>query len=133
MEWADSIDDPLDSFYADEIMVMALHSATAAVRNAIVSDYSPGKTSSMNPGSLEDWPLEEQNRLMELLGDPHGLIGVELTPSCLMVPVKSVSGISFPTETGWENCQLCPREGCPGRRAPYDAELHREKYGKRAD
>ncbi len=130
MEWADSIDDPLDSFYADELMVMALGSATTAVRKAITGDYSPGNTSSMNPGSLEDWPLQEQVRLMELLGDPYGAIGVELTASCLMIPVKSVSGISFPTDTGWENCQLCPRQDCPGRRAPYEPGLKEERYAE---
>lgn len=133
MGWADSIDDPLESFYADEIMISALHSATAALHKAIAGDYSPGKTSSMNPGSLPDWPLEQQVHLMQLLGDPYEAIGVELTPSCLMIPIKSVSGISFPTETGWQNCQLCPRESCPGRRAPYDAELYRKKYSKQAE
>lgn len=133
MEWADAIDDPLESFYADEIMISALRSATAAVQKAISGDYSPGKTSSMNPGSLPDWPLEQQVPLMQLLGDPYEAIGVELTSSCLMIPIKSVSGVSFPTETGWENCQLCPRDACPGRRAPYDAELYRAKYSKQAD
>lgn len=36
-----------------------------------------------------------------------------------MVPVKSVSGIFFPTEIKFESCQLCPREVCISRRAPY--------------
>ncbi len=129
MQWADRIEDPLEDYWADEIMVMALGCARTAVREAIVSDFTPGKTAAMNPGSLEDWPLQQQVNLMELLGDPYAAIGLELTASCLMVPVKSISGIAFPTEFGWENCQLCQRAECPGRRAPYDRELHEQKYG----
>ena len=72
----------------------------------------------MNPGPLKDWPLGEQRQLFFLFGDVKQAIGVELTESFLMYPVKSVSGIIFPTEVNYENCQLCPRENCPGRRAP---------------
>jgi len=32
----------------------------------------------------------------------------------------SVSGIVFPTETEFESCQVCHREDCPGRKAPFD-------------
>jgi hypothetical protein len=53
---------------------------------------------------------------------------VELTDSFLMVPNKSVSGLRFPTETSVENCQLCPREVCPGRRTPYDPKLYEQRY-----
>ena len=30
---------------------------------AITERYQPGRTAIMNPGSLEDWPLAEQDRL----------------------------------------------------------------------
>ena len=49
-----------------------------------------------------------------------------------MSPIKSVSGILFPTEVTYENCQLCPRDLCPGRRAPYDKALYERKYRKAA-
>jgi predicted transcriptional regulator len=45
-----------------------------------------------------------------------------------MVPSKSVSGILFPTEQTFASCQLCPREGCPSRQAPYDPALYDKKY-----
>ena len=38
-----------------------------------------------------DFKLEEQRRLFAIL-DP-GRIGIELNPSCIMIPEKSVSGI----------------------------------------
>ncbi len=127
-EWSKTINDPLQRYWADAIKEIALVPALETLRKHLMDSYHLEKVSSMNPGSLEDWPIKEQEGLFALLGDTKAAIGVELTDSFLMLPIKSVSGIWFPTETNYENCQLCPREGCPGRRAPYDKELYRRKY-----
>jgi len=129
-QWAESLEDVLERFWADEIMKMALNEACKAFEAHLEDTFHPGPTSSMNPGSLEDWPIRQQKQLFSLLGDPKGYIGVELTESYLMVPMKSTSGIRFSTETSYENCQLCSRENCPGRRAPYDPTLYDKKYKK---
>jgi hypothetical protein len=50
-------------------------------------------------------------------------IGVVLTDSFLMIPNKSVSGIRFQTETDFRSCQVCRREVCPSRSAPFDKAL----------
>jgi hypothetical protein len=105
-----------------------LRSAMQALSEHLQKRFHSGRMSSMSPGSLPDWPLQEQRKLFALLGDPKGAIGVELTQSLIMVPLKSVSGISFPAEVDFASCQLCPRENCPGRRAPYDATLYDRKY-----
>jgi hypothetical protein len=86
----------------------------------------------MNPGSLQDWPLREQRPLFALIGAVDTRIGVRLTDSCLMTPRKSTSGIQFPTEESFASCQLCGREVCPNRRAPYDATLFERKYSQQA-
>jgi len=77
--------------------------------------------SSMNPGSGDArlWPIGQQRPLFGLLGDVEGAIGVRLTPSLLMQPNKSVSGILFPAAEHFESCQHCAREDCPRRRAPF--------------
>ena len=90
--------------------------------------YKLGKTSAMSPGRLANWPIREQRPLFSLLGDPETAIGVHLTESFLMIPNKSVSGIRYPTEESFESCQLCPREGCPNRKAAYEPELYRQRY-----
>lgn len=126
--WSRSIDDLLQRYWAETINEMALHSARQALDAHLAQRYQPGPTSTMNPGSLEDWPLQEQQALFALLGDPHQSIGVRLTNSFLMLPIKSVSGIVFPTEEAFASCQLCPREVCPSRRAPFDPELYDTKY-----
>lgn len=127
-EWSDGLTDVLENYWAGTIKEAALASAARVFESELRDQFNLGHLASMNPGSLEDWPIDEQKPLFELLGDPIKSIGVELTDSYLMVPIKSISGIKFPTEARYENCQLCQRENCPGRRAPYDPHLYESKY-----
>lgn len=127
-EWSSGIEDLLEGYWAGAIQEMVLGAAIAAFMDDLDARLRPGHTSTMNPGSLADWPMEEQRQLFALLGDPLAAIGVELTDSYLMVPVKSVSGLRFPSQASFENCQLCPRQGCPGRRAPHDPQLFERRY-----
>jgi len=128
-DYAGSLDDMVLSFALDTVMVNALGAAIEFLRNHLRERYALGQTSVMNPGSLDDWPLSEQGPLFSIFGDVRRHIGVELTDSFLMVPIKSVSGIIFPTEVRFESCQLCPREVCPGRRAKHDPALWEQRYG----
>jgi len=130
-DYAASLDDLVLSFALDTVMVEALEAAIAFLSNHLKERYALGQTAVMNPGSLDDWPLSEQRQLFSIFGDVKQLIGVELTDSFLMVPIKSVSGVIFPTEHRFESCQLCPREACPNRRAGHDPELWARRYGRR--
>ncbi len=129
--WAQGLDDMLHRFWAEEIKVQALRAAVRALNSSIEADYHPGKTSVMNPGSLADWPLSQQRPFFQLMDDAAEALGITLSESCLMTPNKSVSGLRFATESGFESCQLCPMPECPGRRAPYDAELYQRTYAHR--
>jgi len=117
--------DVMKSFCFEEIKIMVLESAITYFSNHLTEHYALGKMSRMSPGSgsLESWPIAQQKGLFSLFGDVEELIGVRLAKSCVMFPLKSVSGICFPTEITFESCQLCPREKCIGRRTPYDPEL----------
>jgi len=126
-EWAAAQEDILQRYYADEIAEAALRQALGVLREHLKERYRLGRTSTMSPGSLPDWPIQAQRSLFALFGNMERLLGVRLTDSLLMVPSKSVSGIRFPTEQTFASCQLCPREGCPSRQAPYDPDLY-EKY-----
>jgi len=130
-EWANQIGDVLRQFWAGTIKEMAMRSAHTVMEDHLSGLYKPGKLSRMSPGSLADWPIQEQRPLFRILGDTEGMIGVRLTESLLMVPTKSVSGLRFPTEESFESCQLCPREECPNRRAPYDPNLYDKRYKTR--
>lgn len=127
-DWSRSQTDGLAKIWTEAIKGMALGAALAALNNDVSVSYKPGKTSVMNPGSLQDWPIEQQKPLFKLLKDVREATGIELRDNLLMIPSMSVSGIMFPTEESFESCQLCPRESCPGRRAPYDKDLYAKKY-----
>jgi hypothetical protein len=120
--------DLLKNYYLDTIGNAALNSARKHLKRHLESQFALEKISSMAPGSLADWPIEEQAPLFKLLGDVDASIGVKLTDSLLMLPAKSISGIYFPTEVSFVSCQLCPRERCESRKAKYDKKLA-EEYG----
>ncbi|MCP4750775.1 MAG: vitamin B12 dependent methionine synthase [Proteobacteria bacterium] len=127
-EWSKGIDNTLRAFWADAIQQMALAVAVNAADRRLKEHFDPGQTSLMTPGSLNDWPIFEQKQLFHVLGDVAEEIGVELTESYFMLPLKSVSGIAFESEEQFQSCQLCPKEKCPNRRAPYDEHLFENKY-----
>jgi hypothetical protein len=125
---ASSSSDLLRQFYLETLGDMALRSSRRYVEGYLKRHFGLGELSGMSPGSLRDWPVTEQKPLFSLFGNVNDLIGVTLTESMLMIPRKSISGILFPTEVIFFSCQLCPRDGCPARKAPYD-EMLRKKYG----
>lgn len=117
----------LAQFWWDTIKEALLQAAHQHLLSILESRYMLRKIASMNPGSgdVDVWPIEQQRPLFSLLGDVRSQIGVELTDSFLMVPNKTVSGIHFPTERDFRTCQVCHREKCPNRSAPFDPMLWR--------
>jgi len=111
--------DLLKQYYLEEIANFALDKAAAWLAGRLEARYGVKGLSSLSPGSLADWPITEQPKLFAIFGDTEKLIGVRLTESLLMIPRKSVSGIFFPSEEGFVACELCDRERCPGRKAPW--------------
>lgn len=127
-QWSKSVEGIVEQYWAETIMIMTVRSTIRYLHDHLMERYQTGELSRMGPGSLPDWPLPEQKPLFATLENAPASIGVELRDSFLMTPVKSASGIFFPNEEGYENCQLCSRQNCPGRRAPYDQALWDRKY-----
>jgi hypothetical protein len=119
-------DDFLKTFWLDTIKATLLGTGVRYLSEYLKRKYKLGKTSVMSPGSgdVNVWPIEQQRGLFSLFGDVENLIGVTLTDSFLMVPNKTVSGIRFPTEIDFQTCEICHREDCVGRRAPFNKELY---------
>jgi hypothetical protein len=117
--------DCLAQFWLDVIKAAVLGIARDYLSEHLTRRYALGKTASMNPGSGDAtvWPIEQQALLFELFDSAQEQIGVELTDTFLMIPSKTVSGVRFATESDFRACQLCHREVCPSRTAPFDAEL----------
>lgn len=124
-------DDLMKGFCWDAIEQEVLGLAIAYLQDYLGNKYSLGQMSHMNPGSLADWPVTQQKELFAVFGDVEEMIGVKMTKSFMMSPLKTVSGIYFPTDKKFESCQLCPRESCVGRRSPYDTTLAEEYWEAR--
>ena len=128
---AASFDNLLKQYCLDEIGNVALSLVGQYLEDYLKKEYKLGQISSMSPGggSLKDWPITQQKQLFSIFDNVEDLVGVKLTPSLLMIPRKSESGMYFPTEVKFYSCQLCPRERCQDRQAPYDKNLA-ESYRK---
>jgi hypothetical protein len=126
--WAAAIDDMLYNYYATVIAETGLRQAIHTLYCHINDNFQPGHTASMHPGSLADWPIQQQKPLFDLLGNVTAATGINLLDSYIMHPTKSVSGIRFATDDEFSSCMLCPLQGCPSRKAPYDESLYEKKY-----
>lgn len=123
-EWSKDMPDTLYQYWADFIKETALLNATRALQERIKTRYQLRGTSAISPGNAqEDFPISQQRLLFDVLDGLDAQLGVRLTDTFLMLPIKSVSGIRFPTDKDYESCQLCPRENCPARKAAFDHTL----------
>jgi hypothetical protein len=125
-EWSHNEGDYVVSLWLDMIKEMFLFDAGMYFTNYLKEALQTDKFSSVNPGSgdVDNWPIAHQVPLFNMIGDVKGEIGVTLTDSFLMMPIKSTSGLYDQSESGFVNCALCRREKCVGRRAKFDSELH---------
>ena len=121
-------DDPLERYWVDCISELYLGALHPIMHKEVSELAGVERLYSMNPGSLEDFPLACQRPLFDMLGDVEAGIGAWLTDSFLILPSNSGSGIYFTSDSHYENCSMCPREGCPNRRAPYDGMMFETKY-----
>ncbi|WP_005036981.1 hypothetical protein [Holophaga foetida] len=127
--WSHGFDSPLEGFWADTIKEQVLLKTMEYLVPHVSETYAAGPVAMMNPGSLPDWPLDQQIPLMGLLGDVEAQTGIRFSPNLMMFPTKSLTGIIFSTDTKYENCMLCTNLDCPRRRAEFDPLLYKEKLG----
>jgi hypothetical protein len=115
-------------FWWDLIKTRLLGIANKFLSEQLHKTFRLSKTATMRPGSGDAsiWPIEQQKGLFRLLGGVDDQLGVRLTESFLMIPNKTTSGLLFPTETDFRSCEVCHREICPSRHAPFNKELWEE-------
>jgi hypothetical protein len=121
-------EDQLKAYWWELIKEQLLEAAEVHLKGHLLRRFRLSKTGTMHPGSgdAEIWPIEQQRELFALLGDVKAATGVQLNHSFLMVPTMTTSGILFPTETDFSNCEVCHREDCLSRQAPFNPDLWEE-------
>jgi len=115
--------DMLAPFWLDTFKTMALSVARLHTVQYIKKTYGIEKVSSVNPGSgnVDIWPVQELGGIFDFL-DQGTPIGVTLTPSSLMIPNKTISGMFYESENTFTSCKYCERENCPGRKEPFSGK-----------
>lgn len=89
---------------AADLMQAELEKSMLDSGEKITNRYSPGYCG---------WDVEEQHKLFKLM--PENYCGIKLTPSALMDPVKSISGIIGIGKNVKNNpyiCRLCNQNDC---------------------
>lgn len=116
--WGASHTGDEDAPLVHAIRQMAVKACERKLEKRLADMFGIPILSSVNPGSLKEWPISQQPRLLGIFGLLPEKFGVSIMPNNIMQPDYTVSGIFFQTDKKYYNCQLCPRENCPNRKAP---------------
>jgi hypothetical protein len=100
--------------YALEITKENIKSLVEKTLGDKVSNFGPGE------GTGKLFGIEQQAVLFQIL-QPFNSIGVQLTPSYLMIPKKSESGVFAVTDEEYVACQYCPKK-CEERASAFKGE-----------
>lgn len=113
--WAAGVSGLLRRYWAEVIMGMALDAALTALEQHVSQRLGPGQLRRLGPGSPPGWPVAERKTLRALLGGTKALVGVDLDPDCLPIPLKSMVGFLFQAEAAAGKCLFCSQKSCPDR------------------
>lgn len=108
--------DSLKEFIADAIGSVIAEACVTKVQSRLSEISSLDHTYPYSPGYC-GWKLTEQRLLFSLL--PDSPCGITLTDSCLMLPIKSVSGIialGEKIERKAYGCSICENINCYKRK-----------------
>jgi len=108
-------DDMVRAFFADSLGSVLAEACVAVMQERIereIMEQGLFVSNCYSPGYC-DWPLVEQKKLFAFF--PEQYCGVNLTESCLMVPIKSVSGIigiGRNVKKRLYSCEVCTMTTC---------------------
>lgn len=118
-EWGLGLESRFDVVVSATLREIAPTQYLKLLEEKLLQEYGMRQLSLMSPGSLDAWPIEQQDELFRILSPVPDRLGVELLPSFMMKPEYSESGVFFETEKKYYNCRLCPQSNCRGRKAAY--------------
>lgn len=115
--------DVMKRYCLDALKNYLLFEATAYLKKFLQDNYKTGTLTNLNPGETASFPIAQQRKIFQIIGDVEGYIGVRLSENCALIPTKSHSGVYFSTAVEFISCRLCTNKRCQGRRAAYEPEL----------
>jgi hypothetical protein len=90
--YGETLADPLERLWWDAVMLDAVSQTYKALKREIeaLAGWPP---STVCPGTIDGWPMSAQPALFAWVGGVGEAIGVTLSESNIMRPIKSLSGI----------------------------------------
>ena len=113
--------------FLDTLNGALLAHATGYVVRTMKERFGYDGASMLNPGSLPDWPIRNNFALFDMIGNVEE-IGVSLRENGYMRPWNTTSHIHF-SGAGYQNCSLCRRYDCVGRRAKFNRAEYIRIFG----
>lgn len=110
-----SENDMVRTFFADSIGSILAEACVVCMQERMEQEMAVhgfGVSNSYSPGYC-DWRLMEQRKLFSFF--PAQFCGVTLTESCLMIPIKSISGIigiGKNVKKRHYSCEICTMTNC---------------------
>ena len=114
--------------FLDTLNGALLAHATGYVVRTMKEKYGFDGASMLNPGSLPDWPIRNNFALFDMIGNVAE-IGVTLRENGYMKPWNTTSHIHF-SGHGYQNCSLCRKYDCVGRRAKFNRAEYVRIFGQ---
>ena len=119
----DLADDVFLDIYNGALLMYASYKAIEYMKEKFEYDGS----STLNPGSLPDWPISNNFALFDIIGNV-GEIGVSLNEEGYIKPWNSGSHIHF-SDNGFMSCSLCKKYDCIGRHAKFNRSEYIRIFG----
>lgn len=116
-------DDPFLNTYNGAL----LFHASMYMVNYMKERFGFDGSSMLSPGSLPDWPIQNNFPLFDMIGNVAE-IGMSLNDAGYIKPWNSGSHIHFSGD-GYQNCSLCKKYDCVGRRARFDRAEYIRIFG----
>ena len=116
----------------ESLHMYSLMLAHGYMREFLAENFGYEDPGVLNPGSLPDWPIYNNFAIFDILGPATEEVGVKIMASGYMDPWKSGSGIIFSNAGGYQNCMLCKKIDCIGRRAEFNQAEYDRIFGDAA-
>ncbi len=124
---SDRIENPL---LRDALTGAVLGAAMEYVFRFVAENFKLEEGGMLQPGSLPDWPIENNHALIAEIGGVQEDLGITLNEKGYMNPWNSCSGIYFAEAGGYKNCMLCKKLDCIGRRTEFNQEEYTRIFGE---
>ncbi len=122
-KWSEEIEDMFLRYCAEEIKSLYLQETITFLNTRIQKKANINSIlSSVNPGSLHDWPIDDQLKIYNMLFNKPDA-DIIISENAVLTPSKSVSGILFHSKEYFTNCMLCIQENCEERRYCYNPDF----------